>query len=48
MPDKRGTQCCAFGCSKRKRKVENNACQIRSASEGSSDEESVRKRQSKL
>ncbi|KAG1655031.1 DNA transposase THAP9 [Nymphon striatum] len=38
----RGTQCCAFGCNKR-RKPKLNAEAVRSASEGSADEESERK-----
>lgn len=39
----RGRQCCAFGCSKRK-KVGPDAKSVRSDSEGSSDEESKLKR----
>ena len=45
MPDKRGTQCCAFGCNKRKTTRGCDGEQLRSCSEGSSDEESVLKRQ---
>ena len=45
MPDKRGTQCCAFGCNKRRKTHDNDPEQSRSCSEGSSDEESVVKRQ---
>ena len=39
----RGTQCCAFGCNKR-RKQKLDVEELRSDSEGSADEESVRKR----
>ena len=41
MAKKRGSECCAFGCSKR-RKLGDESCQ-RSDSEGSSDEESLKK-----
>ena len=40
----RGTQCCVFGCAKRK-KVGENKRNARSDSEGSDDEESAIKRQ---
>lgn len=39
MSDKRGTQCCAFGCSKRKKKG------AKSDSDDSSDDESEEKKQ---
>ena len=39
MVEKRGTKCCAFGCTKRKKTG------VRSDSEGSDDEESAKKRQ---
>mgnify|MGYP002803474780 len=39
---KLGLQCCAFGCSKRKKKVKGDF--VRSDSEGSTDEESGLKR----
>ena len=45
MTDKRGTQCCAFGCNKRKTTRGCDGNQLRSCSEDSSDEESVLKRQ---
>ena len=45
MAKKRGSECCAFGCSKR-RKLGDESCQ-RSDSEGSSDEESLKKRKLK-
>ena len=39
MSDRRGTQCCAYGCDKRKTK------EARSDSDGSSDDESAKKKQ---
>ena len=42
MGRKRGTECCAFGCSKRRKLGDTHSC--RSNSEGSSDEESLQKR----
>ena len=41
---KLGTQCSAFGCSKRKKSVKNKGELYRSESEGSVDEESGQKR----
>lgn len=41
---KLGTQCSAFGCSKRKKSVKKEGELCRSESEGSSDEESGQKR----
>lgn len=43
MAEIRGTQCCAFGCAKRK-KIGQNKGEPRSDSEGSDDEESTVKR----
>ena len=42
MGRKRGSKCCAFGCSKRRKLGDTLSC--RSNSEGSSDEESLQKR----
>ena len=42
--DKLGTQCSAFGCSKRKKSIKNKGELCRSESEGSADEESGQKR----
>ena len=39
-----GTQCCAFGCSKRRKKVKGDETTSRSDSEGTDDEESMLKR----
>ena len=38
-----GTQCCAFGCSKQRKKVKGDETTFRSDSEGTDDEESVKK-----
>ena len=40
---KNGTQCCAFGCNKRKKR-KSDATLVRSDSDGSDDEESAIKR----
>ncbi|XP_046860657.1 THAP domain-containing protein 2-like [Xenia sp. Carnegie-2017] len=46
MPDNRGTQCCAYGCTKRKKKVNEEDDELnRSSSEGPSDDETSIKRQ---
>ena len=39
-----GTQCCAFGCSKRRKKVKVDDTTFRSDSKGTDDEESELKR----
>ena len=42
---KSGTECCAFGCSKRRKNLKGNKNNPRSDSDGSDDEESAIKRQ---
>ncbi len=46
MPDHRGTQCCAYGCTKRMKGLQSRNDEYnRSDSEGSPDDETVIKRQ---